>query len=192
MWAPDYVTVAQLRHYLRITDTEDDAELAFSIGAASRAIEDHTKRQFGVVDVAEDRMYVGRCRKGGDWVARIDDLQTTAGVTVNSGAITEFEFQPFNAIEKGRVYERLVIPSGDLDLDDPTVTVNALWGWSAVPTTIEQATLLQASRFHARRFSPFGVAGSPDEGSEMRLLARLDPDVKMSIEAFERDRLVFG
>jgi hypothetical protein len=61
------------------------------------------------------------------------------------------------------------------------VTISAVWGWDEVPTTVEQATLLQASRFHARRFSPYGVAGSPEAGSEMRLLAKLDPDVELAL-----------
>jgi hypothetical protein len=46
---------------------------------------------------------------------------------------------------------------------------------------VEQATLLQASRFHARRFSPYGVAGSPELGSELRLLAKLDADVELAL-----------
>lgn len=47
----------------------------------------------------------------------------------------------------------------------------------AVPASINLATLIQAARFVKRRDAPFGVAGSPDMGNELRLLARLDPDV---------------
>ena len=50
----------------------------------------------------------------------------------------------------------------------------------------QEATLLQASRLAARRDSPFGVAGSPDAGSEMRLLARVDPDVAVALEPYRR------
>jgi hypothetical protein len=73
------------------------------------------------------------------------------------------------------------------------VRVTALWGWSAVPPAIEQATLLQASRLLIRRDSPYGVAGSPEAGTEIRLLARLDPDVDVAVAPYRRRRrVVFG
>jgi hypothetical protein len=56
-WAPDYITAEQLAAYLRITDDDDDVELAIAVGAASRAIDNHTNRQFGKVDAAEQRLY---------------------------------------------------------------------------------------------------------------------------------------
>ena len=64
--------------------------------------------------------------------------------------------------------------------------VTARWGWAAVPSTIKQATLLQASRLLARRDAPFGIAGSPDVGSEIRLLARVDPDVAVAVAPYRR------
>jgi hypothetical protein len=64
------------------------------------------------------------------------------------------------------------------------VKVTALWGWTAVPVAVKQATLLQASRFFSRRHSPYGVAGSPELGSEIRLLARVDPDVGVSLRDY--------
>jgi hypothetical protein len=61
------------------------------------------------------------------------------------------------------------------------------WGWPTVPTPAKVATMLQTARLAARRDSPFGIAGSPSEGSELRLLATLDPDLKTSLTAFRRD-----
>jgi hypothetical protein len=46
--------------------------------------------------------------------------------------------------------------------------------------------MLQASRFYARRDSPYGVAGSPDLGSEVRLLSKVDPDVAVSLADYVR------
>jgi hypothetical protein len=95
-----------------------------------------------------------------------------------------------NAAQTGRPFTKLYVD--DDSAAKPTterhgVTISAVWGWDAVPVPVEQATLLQASRFHARRFSPYGVAGSPEAGSEMRLLAKLDPDVEL---ALARSRLI--
>ena len=51
MWQPDYITVAEAKDALRIGDDADDAQLAMWISAASRAIDTHTNRQFGQLDV---------------------------------------------------------------------------------------------------------------------------------------------
>lgn len=197
-WQPDYVTSADLKSYLRITNTNDDAEIALAIPAASRAVDRETGRQFGVVAAAAQRFYTGRwdrrlCR----WVVEIDDLMSTsnfAAITVDSegvtlGTIDDYVLEPRNAAAKSRPWTQMLIrpnstykPSGARD----EVAVTALWGWTAVPDTIKQATLLQASRFFARRNSPWGIAGSPDDGSEMRLLARVDPDVAVMLGSYKR------
>lgn len=50
-----------------------------------------------------------------------------------------------------------------------------------IPAEIKLACLIQASRLVTRKDAPFGIAGSPDVGSEMRLLAKLDPDVQVLV-----------
>lgn len=52
-------------------------------------------------------------------------------------------------------------------------------GEAAVPEAVVNACLLQASRYWSRRSAPFGVAGSPELGNELRLLNKLDPDVEV-------------
>lgn len=198
-WRPDYATTVELREYAtRSTETVDDAYLAIAITASSRAIDRDTNRQFGVVAAAEQRFYTGRYdRKRCRWVVDMDDLMSTSnfaaitqdaeGVTV--GTIDDYVLEPRNAAAEGRPWERMLIrpnsatkPTGAGD----EVAVTAVWGWSAVPTTVKQASLLQASRFFSRRTSPFGVAGSPDLGSELRLLAKVDPDVSVMLGAYRR------
>jgi uncharacterized phiE125 gp8 family phage protein len=191
-WAPDYVTTAELRAFLRVNDSDDDTQLAVAIAAASRAIDQHTGRQFGVVGSAEERFYTAvwdrhLCR----WLVDVDDLMSTSGlvVEIDGTATTTYTKEPRNAAAKGRPWTSLVfdtdsttLPTGDRD----EIAVTALWGWSAVPTPVKQACYLQASRFHARRDSPYGVAGSPEQGNELRLLARVDPDVAVSLGPYIR------
>jgi hypothetical protein len=62
-----------------------------------------------------------------------------------------------------------------VDLACGTTTVQ----FSPVPAEVKLATELQASRWAKRRDAPFGVAGSPELGSELRILAKLDPDVEI-------------
>lgn len=195
-WAPDYTNVSDAKAFLRIGDTVDDVELAMFITTASRAIDDHTNRQFGLVSAPEERLYTARPDyERGLWVVDIDDLMTIVGmsVEVSGTASTGYILEPVNALATARPWTRIafgedsaVTPVGD----EYEVAITARWGWTTVPVAVEQATLLQASRFNARRDSPYGIAGSPDQGSELRLLARLDPDVAVSLRSLVRPRAV--
>ena len=193
-WAPDYLTVAELAAYLRIDDDVDDLELAAAITAASRAIDHATNRQFGKVAAVAERLFTARPDYDrGYWVVDVDDFQTATGlvVTVDGDVLATFTKEPVNAAGKGRPWTRLAwtaeseyIPCGARH----EIAVTALWGWTSVPPTVVAATKLQANRFFTRRSAPFGVAGSPDQGSEMRLLARVDPDVAVMLSDYKRPR----
>jgi uncharacterized phiE125 gp8 family phage protein len=200
-WTPDYVSTAELAAFLRITDSEDDAQLALAVSASSRAVDQHTGRQFGQVAAPEARYYTARYdRELRRWVVPIDDLMTTVGLVVSLDTAgdgtyattltaAQYVLRPRNAAVKARPWTELVVlptaagtPSG---IEDEVRGV-AQWGWTATPNAIKQASLLQASRIFARRSSPFGVAGSPDLGSELRLLAKVDPDVAVALRSYIR------
>lgn len=195
-WAPDYTTADLLASYLRIPDDVDDVELAAAVTAASRAIDEVTNRQFGLVDPAESRTYTARPDyECGYWVVDVDDFQTTTGlvVTIDGDPVATFAKEPLNAAAKVRPWTRIAFTADSEhqpSIAPYQVAVTAKWGWTAVPGTIVQATLLQASRIFKRRDAPFGVAGSPDQGSELRLLARVDPDVAVTLRGFTRVRAV--
>ena len=192
-WKPDYVTSADLKAELRIGDNVDDAQIARAITAASRAIDRNTKRQFGLVDAPEARKYTAKwdCNRG-RYVVRIDDLMTQVGLTITTaaGAVDVFALKPANAALEGRPWTLIVVdPTSAVKpttLED-AVTVTAKFGWTAVPATVKEATLLQASRLFKRRDAPFGVAGSPELGSELRLLAKVDPDVHVMLSDYRLD-----
>jgi len=197
-WAPDYITLTELKNYQRIGDTADDVELAVAITAASRAIDNHTNRQFGKVAAAEERFYTARPDYDrGRWVVDVDDFMSVAGLAVTVDGVaaltTDFVKEPVNAAAEGKPWTRLafetdasVLPTGM----DHEVGVTLPWGWTAVPVAVKNASYLQSSRFAARRDSPYGIAGSPDTGSEMRLLSRVDPDVGVSLRSYVRPRAV--
>lgn len=193
-WKPSYLTDSQLKAYLRITDTVDDAEIARAIAAASRAIDRHCNRQFGLATAAHARYYTARWdRRRCRWVIEIDDLMTTTGLLIMadrdddgsySDLIDEYQLKPVNAQQEGKPWTQIVVHP--TSANQPTgleagVEVFARPGWTTVPTVVEQACELQASRFFARRDAPFGVAGSPEAGTEIRLLAKVDPDVAVSL-----------
>jgi hypothetical protein len=188
-WKPVYATLDEMREWLRINDpddTADDALLQLKLSAASRAVDGTCRRQFGKADTAVTRSYELRwSRTRNAYVAEIDDLMDTTDLVFTVDGVTltadHYRLMPRNAIADGEPYTYVVVsatPTGEGVLDGL-----ALWGWTPVsedepyPAPIREATMLQASRLNIRRDSPFGVAGSPSEGSELRLLARLDPDV---------------
>jgi hypothetical protein len=209
-WAPDYATTAELETFMRVPDSADSAVEARAITAASRAVDFATGRQFGSV-AAEARYYDARySRTTNRWELEIDDLMDSTGLTVfadldGSGAyataVTGWQLYELNAAQKGRPWESIRLPVGSFDAVGEIVPwwdrsrigkigapckVTAPWGWSAVPVTIKEAVLLQASRLTQRRDSPYGIAGSPQTGSELRLLAKLDPDVQVAVRPYLR------
>jgi hypothetical protein len=192
-WAPDYATDEDLRDYLRIPDLDDDPALGLANTAASRAIDEACNRQFGQVAAVQERFYPPwPDYERGYWCLDIDDLMTATGlvVDVDGTPVATFLLEPRNAAAKGRPWERLVFTADSEALPSSCaeVSVVAKWGWSAIPDTVKNANLLQAARFFKRQDAPFGVAGSPDQGSEMRLLARVDPDVKVMLANYVRVR----
>lgn len=201
-WAPDYALPEELREFVRIADELDDELLGVAVAASSRALDRHTNRQFGKVDAAEVRHYTARwSRSRGAWLVPVDDLGTAAGLVValdldgdgvHEHAITgaDYALRPRNAVQKGDVWTELLIrPSTALralDGAEGAVQATASWGWPAVPAAVHEACLLQGSRLVQRRDAPFGVAGSPETGSEVRLLARVDPDVAVTLDRYRR------
>lgn len=195
-WAPDYVTAADLKAYLEISDTADDALLGVWATSSSRAVDHWANRQFGQAAAPIARTYRGTPFynwRSGMWELPIDDWQDLTGLTINgvplasSGAV----MLPDNAPLEGRPYTRIGMLSPPAPVS-PGVTVTTvlygLPGWSAVPTAVTAACRLQAARWNFRRNSPQGVAGSPDQGSEVRLLAKLDPDVAVVLGGYSRAR----
>lgn len=195
-WQPDYLVDDEYSNYEQIADDVDDVYLGWAVTAASRAVDDGTNRQFGLVDAPEQRFYTPRwSRRRCRWIVTVDDFQTVTGLavaldTAGNGSYSEAVTDPIvklplNAAQKGLPWTMVVLPRSATPLlcgAEGEVGMTARWGWTTIPIPIKQATALQASRFLARRSSPYGIAGSPETGSEMRLLAKLDPDVMLTLK----------
>lgn len=202
-WAPDYCTVSELKTHLRITDTADDTPLGVCITAASRAIDHETNRQFGVESGAVARTYTyDPCYFiDGRPALSIDDLSSTSSLVVaadedDSGAYAttltideDYVLWPYNASRDGKPWTHLLSRSGATYLFprySNSIRVTGIFGWSSVPNAVKMACLIQSARFFVRRDAAFGVAGSPEIGSELRLLDRLDPDVALLLTSVKR------
>lgn len=202
-WAPDYCTDEELKDWLRIGDAVDDTLLAVAITTASRNVDAYCGRQFGQISTAADRYYTWDgatvdCRDAlwiddlyvtTDLVVAIDtDGDGDTDVTVVNG--TDFDLWPYNAAADSVPWTRLVLRSantaGRFNRYARGVKVTGRFGWAAVPTAVKQATVILAAELFARRNAPFGVAGSPEIGSEMRLLAKVDPDAINALRRYVR------
>lgn len=223
-YVTDYCSLAELKAQLRVTDTDDDTALGIAITAASRAIDQHCNRRFGLTGSPAVRYYTYGKGVGalfnpfglypfgvaqpdgvplieGRQAVEIDDLMTTTGLTVTVDTTglytysttltvnTDFDLWPWNAAAEQIPWTHMVLrPTAAVYWPRAAraISVSANWGWSSVPTVVKQAALVQAARFFTRRDAPFGIAGSPELGSETRLLAKLDPDVQLMLSTVRR------
>ena len=207
-----YATLDEFKLFLKLPDldpedVDDIRELALE--AASRAIDKAASRDFRPAGLTQTaRVFTATPSSGSvysmspfpySWITHyevaIDDtLDTAATVAFDSSgngdytiAETGFRLVPANNPDKDRPYDRVLFDRGIYPPMYPeAVQVTAKWGWTATPNTIVNATLLQASRFWHRIDAPFGIAGSADMGSELRLLSRVDPDVAVMVQSFKK------
>lgn len=184
----DYLTHTEFRERYELDSGDVPAAvLGPAITAASALVDGWCFRTFDET-ASEERFYTMRPDYGRNrFVVDIDDtFDTSITVEVDGSATTAFVQEPRNAAQHGRPFTMLVFNEGTAHGDE--VAVTATWGWGEIPEPVKVATGLQANRFIARRKSPFGIAGTPDLGSELRLLSRLDVDAQLALTGLRRRR----
>lgn len=199
-----YATLLELKGFIGIpsADTADDTTLQLALDAASDQVDRFCDRTF-LADAAPTTRWYQVDHTG--WVD-VDPISTTTGLVVatddnGDGTAettwtlgTDFRLEPINAALQSPVqpWTRLVtlgtrwFPRLQFR---PGVSVTARFGWpgGTAPQVVKEATLIQSSRLWKRKDAPFGVAGSVEFGSEMRLLAKLDPDVESLLRPYRRN-----
>jgi hypothetical protein len=196
-----YASLAELRQFVGIppADTTDDVTLQLALDAAGAQVDQYCDRSFGADADVTTRLYSPTVTGTLD----VDPISTATGLVVatddngdgtfeTTWAIgTDFRLDPVNAAALGEPWTRLVAlgPRWFPMLPyRPGVSVMAKFGWpgAAAPAGVKEATLIQAARLWKRKDAPFGVAGSVEFGSELRLLAKLDPDVESLLRPYRR------
>ena len=186
-----YATLADVKASLKITDSLDDSLLEIAVESASRLIDGYTGRYFYNAGTAT-RNYAA----SDSWIVYIDDVQSVSevastdevGNSYTVWGVNDYQLEPLNGLSNGltqpytsiRATKQYVWPFlGDRAL----VKITGVWGWSAIPMAVKQATILQASRIFKRNDSPLGVAGFGDMGV-IRVGSRLDPDVQHLVDPY--------
>lgn len=197
-----YATLNELKAFVSIptADTQDDTALQLALDAASTQIDGYTDRLFTADSSPTTRWYsvanTGR--------VEVDPISTTTGLVVatddNGDGVaettwtlnTDYRLEPINAalatpVEPWTTLVALGTRWFPRLQYRPGVSVTAKFGWpGTAPQAVKLAALIQASRLFKRKDAPFGVAGSVEFGSEMRLLNELDRDAQNLLRPFRR------
>lgn len=195
-----YVSLSLVKKALRITDNIDDDILELSIEAASREIDGFCERVF--YDTTETRVFIPR----DSFTCEIDDLNSLTTLKTSSTGesfdvtwtSTDYQLEPLNSQAGGivtpatriRAVGDYVFPTFEprnVNHYEATVQVTGTFGYTPVPTAIEQAALLLTLRQYRRYDSPLGVAGF-DEMGVVRV-GRIDPDVQKLLSPFRRVKM---
>lgn len=192
-----YATLADLKAALRITDSVDDSLIEISIEAASREIDGHCNRVF--YSTSGTRVYnpVDTFVTNTDDIVSVTTLKTSSNAQVydQTWKTSDFQLEPLNGVSGGLVqpYTRIravgdylfpIWSVGSTYNNFAPVQVVGVFGWSAVPTAVKQATILLAMRQFKRYDSPLGVAGFGDLGAIR--VGRVDPDVEALLMPFKK------
>ncbi len=195
-----YVSLDLVKKALRITDNIDDDILELSIEAASREIDGYCERLF--FSTTETRVYVPR----DPFTVDIDDATTITEVkTASDGesfdttfTTSDFQEEPLNGQAGGiqtpttrlRAVGDFLFPTfqpRNVSKQEATVRVSGTFGFTPVPTAVQQAALLMTLRGYRRYDSPLGVAGFDEMGAVR--VGRIDPDVQKLLAPFRRVKM---
>ena len=204
-----YATLNDVKTAARIQDGVDDSLLELAIESASRMIDEYTMRNFYNAGTAV-RVFVPDHND----VVAIDDAVSISEIAVSTmlnktydqvWSAVDYQLEPLNGVADGlagwpitriRAVGNYEFPDGNTRYryegrygqeDIATVQVTGVWGWSAVPAAVKQATIIQAMRIFKRLDSPLGVISSPDTGF-FRVSNRIDPDVAMLLNSYRKIR----
>lgn len=177
-----YATVPDLKAYLGITDTTEDALLLDALLTASRSVDHLCSRRFYPDLAATARVYVPRDYS----TVVVDDFWTTTGLVIKTDSAgdgtyattltaADYVLEPYNGVndgEPGWPYYRVRSAAGSLSSWNifwpgwapwshrPPIQVTAKWGWATTPTPVRQATIFMAEENFKLKGSPFGVQNS--------------------------------
>ena len=191
-----YCTLADLKAALRVQDSIDDSLLELAIESASREIDGYCERVFysttGTRVYAPTNVFTVTT----DDIISVTTLKSSSdGVTYDiTWATSDYQLEPLNGVAGGLVtpFTRIratgnyLMPSfsvGTFYELEALIQVVGVFGWSAVPAAIRQATVILAMRLFKRLDAPLGMI-SNDLGS-MRV-GRFDPDVEALVAPFRK------
>jgi hypothetical protein len=202
-----YCTLADLKHSNRLnindSDSVSDEMLEGVIEAVSRKFDDECHRFF-YQTASQTRWYMPL---RSDYVF-VDDIGADSDIsaiaidtdddgTVNDTlATTDYVLEPYNAPLDGKPYEKITMRAKSQYLfpkeANKSVSVTALFGFTAVPKPIVEACKLQCERIFMRGGTPLGSSSMTSLGKMTLTIPELDPDVIGMLQPYIKKRKGFG
>lgn len=176
-----YCTLAELKAFVNISDSNDDAELEDAVNSASRQIDAYCGRKFYADGSTSAKVY----RTRNPYQVTVDDISTATGlvlkydddddgtfeITISS---SDYFLMPLNGEAfgiSGLGYTSIeLLTDGEHEFptiktnNRPRIQVTANWGFAAVPEPVRQACLMLSSENFAMRNTPLGIAGVGEFG----------------------------
>jgi hypothetical protein len=197
-----YATLAELRAWVGIpvADTADDTYLTLALDAASAQVDAFCDRTF----LADGSVTVRYFSPDNPLTLDVDPISTLTGLIVatdedGTGTYettwtigTDFRAEPVNAAAHAQPWTRLASLGTrwwPRLTYRPAVSVTAKFGFpgGVAPAAVKQATLIQGAHLWKRKDAVFGITGSPEFGSELRVLDELDRDATRLLRPYRRN-----
>lgn len=195
----DYVTTAELKGELGISDSTNDTQIALAITAASQAVTTWCERDFNAAGSVTARSYYPTHER----LVMVDDISTATGLVVKTDTgdtgtydttldATAYQLEPLNGVATGLTgWPYTSIRAVDSSIFQtsyyrPSVQVSANWGWASVPGPVKKATMVMAARLYKRKDSAEGVLSGFGEFGPVRVGTRMDPDVEKLLMPYRK------
>ena len=197
-----YAVLSQLKGSLSIADTTDinDDLLQLALDSATEQIDAFCGRTFAAAGTATATRYYPAYKADQVEVDDMASAPTSLSYSSNRDGVydvpvasSSYALLPTNGTSDGMAWPYTSIRLIDTTTfpisrgGEPTVAVTAVFAFGRVPSAIVRACIVQASRLHARNYSPYGVAGIGDMGV-MQIRAGLDVDVQELLLPYRKIR----
>jgi hypothetical protein len=181
-----YLTRDEFKSAVEIADTHDDADIDRALEAASDVIDRFCGRSFVPLDSTSSARVFDAYQTDRLQVGDVSTVSEVAEDVALNGTFSQilpssvWQLYPLNIGQPGvdgQYTEIRIRPySGYEFVVGVQVRVTGLWGFGAVPATVEQACLILANRYFQRPHAPFGLQEGPQSGM-LAQLSDTDPDV---------------
>ena len=198
-----YTTIDAIAAAFSINDPLDNPDLEAAVETASRQIDAHCGRgrKFWQDSTVVDRVYFPDDAR----TLTVDDISTLTGLVVkvdddDDGTFettltinTDFIVLPVNAAAEHpvqpwtqiRLLDGALTGWSRLSSGRPYVQVTAKFGWSAIPTAVKRACLIQARNVFKAQDATFGAFQLSIDG-QIRNVPAIDPTARAQLEPFVR------
>lgn len=176
---------------ISVSDAEDDELLHQIVESVSRMIDEYTGQFF--YSTAGTAYYTPQLNSivETDPFTSVTSIQTDEdgdGVYEITWQAGDYYTQPYNAAMFGKPYTAIqVAPDGDQAFSPSipkSLKLVATFGWASVPAAVKQACIIAATTLYEGRKAPFGIVGSSEQGTVLRLSNRLHPEAALLLEPY--------